>query len=511
MPYLTVNAGVRWDHEDVHDYTGQTVFTLTNEWQPRIGVVWDPRNDGPMKVYAFYGRFYYALPTDLNVRSYGPQLFATTYNFDSLDVAQNPTVIGHSVPHLQGGVFAEPHDENLKGIYQDEYTLGFETLIDPTFSIGIKGMYRRFGRAVEDRCDADPDAPENNGNTCVITNPGGAGLYGSGNFTGCNGLDGDAYTCGLSPISTALPGNSNVGAKREYKGIEVVARKSFTDKLWLQASYVYSQLRGNYDGEVKQDYGQTDPGITADFDYASFIHNKQGKLYLDRPHNFRLDATYVTPFKLSVGLQTWAQSGPPRSVIGYFNQFYFAQTQLVPDRLGRPPVHAVGHEHLARLSHPDRPGDRHGALLCLQHLQQPDHHERGQQLAAVPGRELPEDAGSVPPAVLPAVHRGAGPGVRAQPRGARQRARSAITGRATGRHSGRGSRRRLAEAGLDLEGGPVRLLCFPRVLGYVFDPSPCGSTTDRRENSTRSSTRSRHVRSDPSTTSSPCTPATTGR
>ena len=28
----------------------------------------------------------------------------------------------------------------------------------------------------------------------------------------------------------------------------------------------------------------------------------------------------------------------------------------------------------------------------------------------------------------------------------------------------------LAEAGIDLEGGPVRLLCFPRILGYVFNP-----------------------------------------
>jgi uncharacterized protein len=29
---------------------------------------------------------------------------------------------------------------------------------------------------------------------------------------------------------------------------------------------------------------------------------------------------------------------------------------------------------------------------------------------------------------------------------------------------------RLAEAGIDLEGGAVRLLCFPRVFGYVFNP-----------------------------------------
>ena len=30
--------------------------------------------------------------------------------------------------------------------------------------------------------------------------------------------------------------------------------------------------------------------------------------------------------------------------------------------------------------------------------------------------------------------------------------------------------RALAEAGIDLEGGAVRLLCYPRVLGYVFNP-----------------------------------------
>ncbi|HYB52425.1 MAG TPA: TonB-dependent receptor, partial [Thermoanaerobaculia bacterium] len=333
LPNLTLNAGIRFDQENLKNYAGQNVITLTNEWQPRIGLVWDPMNNGAMKVYAFGGRFYYALPTDLNVRSYGQQLFVTTYNFNpgttAADVTQDPNVIGHETAHTQGGIFAEPHDAGLKGIYQDELSVGFETLLDPTFSIGIKGEYRKLGNAVEDRCDADPNAPENNGNTCVITNPGGTGLYASGDFTGCNGLDGNAYECGIFPINSLLGGPAPK-AKRLYRGIELLARKTFSDKLWLQASYVYSSLRGNYDGEVKQDYIQTDPGITADFDYASFLRNKYGKLYLDRPHNFRLDTTYVTPFKLSAGLQFWVQSGPPTSVIGYFNQFYIAQTQLVP-------------------------------------------------------------------------------------------------------------------------------------------------------------------------------------
>ncbi|HEY7111633.1 MAG TPA: TonB-dependent receptor, partial [Thermoanaerobaculia bacterium] len=162
LPNLTLNAGLRWDRENLKSFSGESVITLTNEWQPRIGVVWDPMNNGAMKVYAFIGRFYYALPTDLNVRSYGQQISAITYNFSPTDTAQDSTVIGHSTPFIQGGLFAEPHDAGMKGIYQDELSVGIEKLIDPTFSIGIKGEYRKFGNAVEDRCDADYNAPENN-------------------------------------------------------------------------------------------------------------------------------------------------------------------------------------------------------------------------------------------------------------------------------------------------------------------------------------------------------------
>jgi hypothetical protein len=330
LPGLTVNAGIRFDQENLKNYAGQSVMTLSNEWQPRIGIVWDPQRNGKMKVYAFGGRFYYGMPTDLNVRSYGQQVYAITYNFDpGTDVTQDPNVIGHEHPAIQGGVFAEPHDNPIRGIYQDEYNVGFEMLLDPTFSVGIRGEYRSFGRAVEDRCDADPDAPENAGNSCVITNPGGSGQFGSGNFTGCNGLDGDAYECGINPINSLLPPGTATNAKRLYRGIEFLVRKTFTDRLWLQASYVYSSLRGNYDGEVKQDYQQTDPGITADFDYNSFLRNHYGRLYLDRPSNFRLDASYTTPWKLWVGVQGWAQSGAPLSQIGFFNSLYGAQTALV--------------------------------------------------------------------------------------------------------------------------------------------------------------------------------------
>src|SRR4030095_9571068 len=99
---------------------------------------------------------------------------------------------------------------------------------------------------------------------------------------------------------------------------------------WVQASFVYSSLRGNYDGAVSEDTGQTDPGINADFDYWAFFPNSYGRLFLDRPYRLRLDGFYQTPFRLSVGLQAWLLSGAPLNRNGYFNGIYGSFIQLVP-------------------------------------------------------------------------------------------------------------------------------------------------------------------------------------
>ncbi len=87
-----------------------------------------------------------------------------------------------------------------------------------------------------------------------------------------------------------------------YRGIELFARQTVGDSLWLQASYVYSTLRGNYDGGVNQGVrGQTWPGINGDFDYPAVWHNGYGTLALDRTNRFRFDGYWVTPWRLSVG------------------------------------------------------------------------------------------------------------------------------------------------------------------------------------------------------------------
>ena len=326
---LTINAGLRFDREWIINF--QNVATIkTDSWQPRIGVVWDPLGDGTSKVYASAGRYAYSIPTDLALRVYGGFFYATTYNFDQVSVTPDPNVLHHPFVPPQGNSFGEPVDPHLKPIVQDELTLGVEkTLAAGTLSIGLKGTYRRLTNTIEDRCDLDYNYPESEGSTCALVNPGGSGPFAQGQFHYCSGLDQftncnpDAY----QPLFDAPPVPS---ASRIYRGIELLARKTLSQQLWLQASYVYSSLIGNFDGEVNPNTGQTDPGIQADFDYYEFQPNNYGRLFLDRPHQARVDGYYVTPFLLSIGVSAWVRSGAPLNQFGYFNGGYGSYIFLQP-------------------------------------------------------------------------------------------------------------------------------------------------------------------------------------
>jgi hypothetical protein len=317
-PGWTINAGLRWDEERL-GASQLASFIETSRWQPRLGVAWDPWQDGKTRVFAFAGRFSLGLVTNLPMRVLSGFLTATTFNFDPLDVTPDPGA--PDATRLDGFWPAEAVDEGLKGIYQDEFSLGIERQLDPTFSVGLTATYRRLGNSIEDRCDLDGGQEQTNYNTCAMINPGSDGPIARGDVPWCNGLDGDAYECFDS--GPAIP-----AAKRVYRGIELLVRKSFGVTLWLQASYVYSSLRGNYDGAVSQNPGQTDPGINADFDYAQMSRNAYGRLFLDRPSRFRFDGYYIAPFGLTTGLQVFAASGVPLDKIGFFNSFY--QVRLVP-------------------------------------------------------------------------------------------------------------------------------------------------------------------------------------
>jgi hypothetical protein len=326
----SVNAGVRFDRDVILTSENRAALRTT-VWQPRLGVAWDPGGDGRTRVYASAGRFSYGLPTDLALRSFGPVGFVTTFNFSPTALEQDPGVLNHEKPITRLFSLQVPVDSGLEGVSQDELTIGIERALGPSLSIGLKGTYRRLAHAIEDRADLDYTAAGNGGSSFAITNPGSSSQFASGRFTSCDGFD-DGL-CGLEGAAPLPP------ARRLYRGVELSARKT-AGSSWIQASYVFSSLRGNYDGETtKGNFGYVNPGTSNAFDFAALTHNGYGRLLLDRPHQLRVDGYSTLAFGLSVGLQAWLRSGEPLDRYGYFDSGYGPAVLLLPRGLaGRLPM-----------------------------------------------------------------------------------------------------------------------------------------------------------------------------
>jgi hypothetical protein len=70
--YLTMNLGLRWEQQNM---AGTSVdYTFTDNWSPRMGVIVDPWGDRKTKAFANYGRYNYAIPLDMAIRSLSTEL-----------------------------------------------------------------------------------------------------------------------------------------------------------------------------------------------------------------------------------------------------------------------------------------------------------------------------------------------------------------------------------------------------------------------------------------------------
>ncbi|MGH9315502.1 MAG: TonB-dependent receptor domain-containing protein, partial [Thermoanaerobaculia bacterium] len=328
LPNLTVSAGVRWDRQEIIDASGTLQVNLKHDWAPRAGVIWDPSNDHKTKVFASYGRFYEEIPMDLVIRSFSFERQARIFNYspDPADYFPDPAAeADHGTPSAILGGFTEPSDPNIHGQYISEYILGGEREVLPDIAVGLKGIYRDYGNVIEDFLCI------NDGTYC-IGNPGkgGPGQSASGFFPGFTQVYGLDYT-------TQYPAPRPV---RIYRGLQLDVTKRFSHNWQAIASYVYSKLEGNYDGEYSP-FTQTtlnDPNISATYDYYDFftdgsnlsVITNRGPLSNDRRHQFKVSGVYVTPFKLSVGLAAYFRTGTPLTRYGFsdaYGRYEFFLTQ----------------------------------------------------------------------------------------------------------------------------------------------------------------------------------------
>lgn len=311
---LTLNLGVRWDRQEIIDSSGVKQIDMKKDYAPRLGFVWDPTGTHRSKVYGSYGRFYEELPMDLVIRSYSYERQPTIINYSLTDFHPDPAAeADYGKPsHILGG-FTEPADPNLRSQFVEEYILGAEKEVVTDIAVGVKGIYRSYGRVIEDFLCIDDG-------TYCIGNPG-------------QGIMSRVYT--LDYLQT-FPAPRPV---RIFRGLQLDVTKRFSNNWQMLASYLYSKLEGNFDGEFAP-YTNVgaDPNISAAYDYYDFFTNgkdlnkitNRGYLSNDRRSQFKVSGVYFTPFKLSVGVSAYWRTGTPLSRIGYsdaYNRWEFFLTK----------------------------------------------------------------------------------------------------------------------------------------------------------------------------------------
>jgi outer membrane receptor protein involved in Fe transport len=318
---LTVDAGVRYDEYRLKDaVTGGTITTLSGNFAPRIGISWDPRANGRQKVTLAYGRFFQQVPMDHQAQAFfGSSLSVTDFLGYSFDCG--PTAVScQSFPNR----FAEPADPRLKAPTTEEFSAGYEMKLNDRLKVSVHGVYSRLLRAVEDRCDLQGNdaAFAFTGNGCVLMNPG-FGDFGRGIFPSVTLPDGSAEqilcTNGFNPEEGRASGPCEAlpKARRTYQGIALTLEQRFSPDTYLLASYVYSRLRGNYDGAFNE-LGQADPNTNLDFDYPGLLANAYGRLANDRPHQAKIAGFHRLPFGLTIGFDAYYRSGTPEDKLGSF-------------------------------------------------------------------------------------------------------------------------------------------------------------------------------------------------
>jgi hypothetical protein len=295
---VTVNAGIRYDLQEMYAGNGQLGLSFPNEWAPRLGVVYDPTQQGQAKIFASYARYFENIPLGLadGAISGEPSILATYGGNCTVSAVSQPNgcqsnayraignaPVGSPTPHSPSqkwgtfGAGADTVDPNAQPTTTDEVSAGAEYELFKDARAGVSYTHRWLVHWLE-------DMSLDNRATFFIGNPGEA-------------------------LGSGFP-----KAQRDYDAGTLYLMKNFGDEWLLSASYTLSSLRGNIMGLFSQD-GFLSPNHNSAFDTKTIMINSYGPLPGDNTHSIKIfgakDWTINKGNGLSTGLAFRAHSGSP--------------------------------------------------------------------------------------------------------------------------------------------------------------------------------------------------------
>lgn len=236
---LTVTAGLRAEKWSHFSSAGDKLFTFDWELAPRVSVVYDVKGDGRSKVYAFYGRYYDPIRSDM--ANFAGNLTGP--------VTEEQIYIGNQwlTFRTRGGAVVPDSvfGPATKTPYTDEFMVGGSTTIGS--SIGVStSLTRRVTKDIFEDYDlaiySDPNCTVA---TCAALGHASPGtlFYLPYSYFGFSSAPNANYVLGTL-----------AGGKREYTGFELTVTKYKTGNWQGQASYTRNWAEGNTNSDGNADF-----------------------------------------------------------------------------------------------------------------------------------------------------------------------------------------------------------------------------------------------------------------
>ncbi|MFT3743316.1 MAG: TonB-dependent receptor [Pyrinomonadaceae bacterium] len=336
MNRLTVNAGVRFEKEDLPSFNGFAPpinFGWGDKMAPRFGFAYALNSKGTSKIFGSYGQFYDRLKFELPRGSFGGDF----YRVDFFEILPTDTFRSLTTAAILGSFNDAPGgrcpttgfiasgarsrcqydyriasnnptatlddgkvDPDLHPFQQDEYTFGYQQELSRNYVLRARFVTKDVKWAVEDAGVRNDQGSE----AYILGNPG-SGLH-------LQLLQLRGYTKSIKP-------------QRNYKAFDISIDRRLSNNYYFNVNYTYSRLYGNYGGLASSDEaGRTSPGVNRYFDLPIIGWTADGKpdnglLPTDRPHVFNAYGSYILDWKGSKTNSTdfnvyqTFQSGTPMS------------------------------------------------------------------------------------------------------------------------------------------------------------------------------------------------------